>query len=142
VSGPRAGDCEHRLALDVLGRQAGRGDQDELGDPRREGERQLRAHEPAHRVPEHDGVVDAELLADRVGRLREPRDRELIVVGHLGLAKPGEVERDAAVRRHERRDVQQPVLPDAAEAVDEQQRRAAAAGIDHVDRATVDLDVA
>ena len=46
--------------------------------------------------------------------------------------KPGQVGRDHAEAAHERRDVQQPVLPQPAEPVQEQQRRAVAAGVDHV----------
>ena len=49
-----------------------------------------------------------------------------------------QVGRDHAEAIHERRDVEQPVLPQPAEPVQEQQRRAVAAGVDHVDAAAED----
>src|SRR3712207_7584149 len=48
----------------------------------------------------------------------------------LRAAEARQVHGDAAVGRHERREVEQPVLPAAAESVDPDDRRAVAARVD------------
>ena len=79
--------------------------------------------------------VDVErVAAARPACARSPRSRSS-PRGIGGVAEAGQVQRDHAVPSAKARDVRQPVLPPAAEAVDEDERRALAAGSIDVDRA-------
>ena len=92
---------------------------------------------PPIELPTTTGVSMPSSVAQRVDHPREALDRDL-ARRHLRRAEPGQVGASTRMRAHERRDVQQPVLPQPAEPVQEQQRRAVAAGVDHVDAAAED----
>ena len=87
---------------------------------------------PPIELPTTTGDEISKPLAERVDHPREALDRDP-PRRHLRAAEARQVRGDHAEAVHERRDVQQPVLPQPAEPVQEQQRRAGAAGVHHVD---------
>ena len=128
ADGHQPPDGHDRLAPHVLGRDPGGGDQHELAHPRRERQRQLGADEPAHRVADdhRDSRSPAARTAHR-SPARSPGSRSAPTASP-SAPNPG---RSGAITRcddHERRDVEQPVLPQPAEPVQEQQRGAVGGG--------------
>jgi hypothetical protein len=108
----------------VLDRDPRGGDEHEPLDALGEADRQLGADEPAHRVADHRDGVEAELVEQRVEPAPVAGDRDLLG-GHLGEAEARQVDGDrAAAGVGDRREVLQPVLPRAAQPVDEEDRRA------------------
>ena len=114
---------QRRLARDLLGREPRRRHEHQPVHARVERQRELGADEAAHRAADDGDALDAERVAHRVDGLRIALDRDRLG-RHLRRAEARQVERDAAVRVHERRDVEQEDLPVRAPAVQEQQRRA------------------
>ena len=118
----------------------GGGDQHQLVDAVRLGDRHLGGDEAAHRVADDRGVVDPELLAEVAQEGAVGLDRD-VPRGHRAGAEAGQVERDHPVVAREDRDLLEPVLPRAREPVDEDDRRALA-HLDVVDPRPDDVDLA
>src|SRR4051794_9594015 len=128
---PRAADGEQRLAAQVLDREADGRHQHELFHPGGKRDRELGGDEAAHRVADDDRAFDPERVAQRVDRLRVSPDGDPLG-RHRRAAETGQVRHDHPVGAHERRDVQQPVLPEPGQAVDEHDGRPVAARVDHL----------
>jgi hypothetical protein len=140
----RGGDAAQRQdgpVGQVGAADAGRRHEQQAVHARRELDRDLRGDVAAHRVADQLDDAEAELLAERVHGAPVARDRDR-VARHRRQAEAGQVERDHAPLLGGARDVLEPVLPLAAEPVDEHHRLARTRpDVDVVDRLAVDLDL-
>ena len=137
-----AGERARRAACEVHLRDAGRGDEHQaLGDVRPR-DRDLRRDVAAHRVADEHRGRQIEPVAELGDHAPVVGDRD-VLVGHRREPEARQVERDDAPRLGEPRDVLEPVLPLAAEPVDEDDRTVAAllAEVDVVDLGPEELDL-
>ena len=110
----------------------------------READRQLGADEAAHRVADDARRASTPSSSSSASTERAVAGDRDLLRGHLRRAEAGQVEGDDAVRASEVRELLEPVLPGAREAVDEDDRQLGAAGaeVDHVDPGAGDADPA
>src|SRR5918995_2439433 len=104
----------------------GGGEQHELLDPVRLGDRDLGRDEATHRVPDQGALLHLQLAAELVHEPPVVADRHF-PRRHRAVAEARQVERDHAMVAGEIRDVLEPVLPTAGEPVNEHDRAAALA---------------
>ena len=123
-------------------RHARRRQQHQAVDDVRVADRHLGGHEAAHRVAHHHGGRQFEPFTHFRHDLAVELDRDPLA--RLSTARIRQVHRHDPARLGEARDVLEPVLPLAAQAVDEHDRPVLAlvADVDVVHRAAVDLSVA
>ncbi len=119
---------------------ARRGDEDEPLDPLGLVDGHLGGDEAAHGVADEGAGLDPQRRAEVLEQLPVAGDRDLAVGGHRARPETGEIQRHRPVAAvGHRRHVLEPVLPAAAEAVDEDDRRTLA-DLGVVDPLGADLD--